>query len=112
MKLLSRNDAVRIVKDYLGKDFQTLEGRMHVFNVNETGIKGRGYLGKNARTECWVMYMKNDRAQTVQSPSRIICILKNTGEIVYDGSEGGETANIKGFYVHDNVLMPDLDVSQ
>ena len=89
MNLLNRADAKQIVVEYLGESFRSYTAKMPILDINETGVKGRNFLGKCAFEECWVAYMTDNRTRFSLAPSRIICILKKTGEIVYDGSEGG-----------------------
>lgn len=89
MLIVDRTDAKRIVVDYLGESLQSYADKMPILDINETGVRGRNFLGGFAFEECWVAYMTDSRTRFRLAPSRIICILKKTGEIIYDGSEGG-----------------------
>lgn len=84
----SRKEAERIASAYFGERWRS-NAKMHVLDINETGLRSRDCLGLSAVEDCWVAYVPDGAASSTLSPSRIICILKVTGEVVYDGSEGG-----------------------
>jgi hypothetical protein len=89
MRYTNRKDAEQIVAAYLGGRFQSLADKMFILDMNETGIKGRAFLGEYGQDDCWVVYVPDIMARSTLSPSRIICIQKMSGAVVYDGSEGG-----------------------
>ncbi len=89
-KAAYREDAERIIAAYLGKEFRAFTRRGVIVDVRETGLKGRSFLWRNNNEECWIAYMPDIQANTPLAPSRILCIVKKTGEIIYDGSEGGK----------------------
>ncbi len=79
-----------ILAKYLGTRYGQLRPRMVVRDIRETGVKTRKLLDQAILDNCWVVFMPDDSAQTVLSPSRIICIHKKTGAILFDGSEAGQ----------------------
>ena len=103
MTYISRKDAEQIVSAYLGTSFQSLADKMFILDISETGIKGRAFLGEYGQENCWVVYMPDIKARSTLSPSRIICILKADGAIVYDGCEGGSSTKDK------KTIEPEFD---
>ena len=89
MKLLSHIEAEGIARAYLG-DTLNSGGKIRVLDIADTDMMGRYFLGRHARADCWIAYVVDGKMSScAAAPSRVICILKNTGEIVYDGNEDG-----------------------
>ncbi len=78
-----------ILSKYLGSLYGEFRSKMVVRDIKETGLNTRTLLNQKALQNCWVVFMPNHTSQSVLSPSRIICIHKKTGAILYDGCESG-----------------------
>ncbi len=78
-----------ILGQYLGSLYGQLRSKMVVRDIKETGLNTRKLLNKAGLDNCWVVFMPDHTSPSVLSPSRIICIHKKTGAILFDGSEGG-----------------------
>ncbi len=78
-----------ILSKYLGSSYDQLRQKMIVRDVRETGLNTRKLLNEAGIENCWVVFMPDRTSLSVLSPSRIICIHKKTGSILFDGSEGG-----------------------
>ncbi len=78
-----------VLSKYLGSSYDQLRHKMIVRDVRETGLNTRKLLNDAGLKNCWVVFMPDHTSLSVLSPSRIICVHKKTGSILFDGSEGG-----------------------
>ncbi len=85
---MSHAKAEGIVRAYLGDAIEN-HGNIRVFDIEDTDMMGRYILGRHARADCWVVYVESGIMTDADALLRVICILKKTGEIIYDGSEDG-----------------------
>ncbi len=79
-----------ILLKYLGSLYEQLRPKMVVRDIKETGLTSRGQLNQAGLKDCWVVFMPNESSQCILAPSRVICIHKKTGAILFDGSEAGQ----------------------
>jgi hypothetical protein len=80
-----------------------------VFNAKQARVLARNYLGEeveifnvtrklpsdrviyNCPVNCWFVFCAYGVKTLYLGPPRVVCISKLTGEIVYDGSAGGDS---------------------
>ncbi len=82
---LSYSEVEETARAYLGKSFDPRRG-LHVLDIADTDII-EWFFGRHAHSDCWVVYIADHTISCAAAPSRVLCILKQTGEIVYDGSD-------------------------
>lgn len=81
--MISSDDAFENVKEHLGAQVKG--------PLSESEIKTlSGWNVSPCRQMCWVFRIGQAKRPSMLGGGRIICVSKETGEVVYDGSDGGE----------------------
>jgi hypothetical protein len=82
--MVIQESAYEIAVKYLGEQ---VRGKIEVSENLPQGV----IYGRDSLQNSWVVHVPRDRITSMRSGmSRIICISKTNGKIVYDGSDGGE----------------------
>ena len=82
--MITSDEAFSNVKEHLGAQ---VKGPL---SESETKML-TGWNASQCRQMCWVFRIEqNTTRPSMLGGGRIICVSKETGEIVYDGSDGGE----------------------
>ena len=81
--MITSDEAFKNVKEHLGSQ---VKGPL---SESETMMLS-GWNASKCREMCWVFRINRAASPMMLGGGRIICVSKETGEIVYDGSDGGE----------------------
>ena len=81
---VTSDEALNLLKQHLfGKDVK-------IYGISESLPDNCAVCGLPENVSCWYILMLPDLHPTCLASSRMVCISKDTGEILYDGPAGDE----------------------